>query len=128
MKKALAAHGPAAAMAILIFALSSIPSLSPPVVLGIDLGDKALHAMEYALFGFLLHRSAVGLARPGLPPAAAAGVFGILYGLSDEIHQWFVPGRLCDPRDFAADAVGTVAGVLFAVWLSGRTRRRKPAG
>ena len=45
--------------------------------------------------------------------------FCIAYGLSDEIHQYFVPNRSCDPIDWITDAAGALAvqTALFAgVW------------
>jgi len=39
----------------------------------------------------------------------------ILYGLLDEIHQLFIPGRFCDPLDFTADTLGAIAGTFFTV-------------
>lgn len=111
-------------MAALIFVLSSIPTLRPPEMLGFRPGDKLLHCLEYAVFGFLLHRSARVLIKAAFPAAAAAAAAGILYGLTDEFHQFFVPGRQADPADWAADAVGAALGVLLAV----RLQRRKAAG
>jgi VanZ family protein len=52
-----------------------------------------------------------------------------LYGISDEFHQSFVPGRTPDPVDWATDTAG--AGVALAGILIVRKRRdasRAPAG
>ncbi len=35
------------------------------------------------------------------------------YGISDEIHQYFVPLRDADFLDFLADMTGSICGVLF---------------
>ncbi len=46
-------------------------------------------------------------------------VFGLtlLYGLSDEIHQSFVPGRAADWRDVVTDAAGAAAALLLIkIW------------
>lgn len=40
----------------------------------------------------------------------------ILYAASDEIHQYFVPGRACRLFDICVDSCGILAGVLL-VWL-----------
>ena len=37
------------------------------------------------------------------------------YGLTDEFHQRFVPGRTADVRDLAADTIGALFGILL-VW------------
>jgi VanZ family protein len=84
----------------LIFFLSSLPGGT----VGIPAPwDKVAHALEYGGLGFLLGR---GLGRP-LPALWLA----VLYGLSDELHQSFVPGREVSAGDLLADAVGALLGV-----------------
>ena len=40
-----------------------------------------------------------------------------IYGASDEYHQYFVPGRVCDWVDWVADTLGaTLAAWLYAIW------------
>ena len=46
---------------------------------------------------------------------------GILYGVTDELHQVFVPGRFCDFFDGLADALGVLAG--HALYFRWRLRR-----
>jgi VanZ family protein len=42
-----------------------------------------------------------------------------LFGLSDEIHQYFVPARNADLWDFIADMIGSLSGVfLYQVWMT----------
>jgi VanZ family protein len=94
------------AWAALIFVLSSIPDLGTGLG-GWDLVLRKLaHAAEFAVLGFLLLR-ATGRERPAL-------ALGIAYAVSDELHQYFVPGRLGSPLDVLVDAVGVVVGVLAA--------------
>lgn len=66
--------------------------------------DKLAHFLAYALLGFLL-----GLGREGQAFGVAA-----LYGLLDEFHQSFTPGREVSLLDFLADALGGALGALFA--------------
>ncbi len=104
---------PVLAWAALIFAFSSVPDLGTGLG-GWDLVLRKLaHTAEYAVLGALLARA---LGRSGLAVA-----IGVLYAVSDEVHQAFVPGRLGSPVDVAIDAVGVVCGVLL--WQAARTRR-----
>lgn len=49
----------------------------------------------------------------------------VLYGVSDEWHQSFVPGREPDILDVITDAIGAAAGLL-AIHLAHRSRRLRP--
>ena len=44
-------------------------------------------------------------------------VFGVAYGLSDEFHQSFVPGRSVSGFDVFMDGAGSVFGGLLHRWL-----------
>ena len=70
--------------------------------------DKGAHLLLYSGLGTLLVRArAGGWRRPvTLGIAAAAIVVATLYGISDEIHQHFVPLRQVEVRDILADAIG----------------------
>jgi VanZ family protein len=41
----------------------------------------------------------------------------LLYGITDEWHQSYVPGRSPDVRDVVADTVGAVLAMLVVAWL-----------
>lgn len=53
--------------------------------------------------------------------------FTVLYGLFDETHQLFVPGREFDLWDLAADAAGAGAAVSGLIWWTKRTFTRDTA-
>src|SRR3989441_11649929 len=89
---------PVLAWAAVIFALSSIPSLSTGLGWWDTVLRKGAHVTEYAVLGALLYRA---LEREA--PALAAG---IAYAGTDELHQHFVQGRHASPIDVAIDAVG----------------------
>ena len=102
-------------MAILFF-LSAQEQL-PSVGSGIVWADKALHAAAY---GFLTLLS-LGFVRALHVRRGAAYLSALAwsaaYGLSDEWHQSFVPGRDADVFDWAAD-VATAAIVLALLALT----------
>jgi VanZ family protein len=102
---------PAIAWAAAIFFLSSQPRLPrPPIVFAG--ADKVIHAAAYALLAVLL-LWAVRAREPRSALSCAA--LATLYGVLDEVHQAFVPGRLPDVFDGLADAGG--AFLVAAVWL-----------
>jgi len=101
----------------LIFTVSSFP-LPPPKV-EIPFIDKLIHLIEYGILGFLFYR-ALRVSRLAKQVFILAIIFSILYALSDEIHQYFVPGREFDLWDLAADSLGIV---LVALYLN---RRQNP--
>ncbi len=52
---------------------------------------------------------------------------GVLFGVSDELHQWFVPGRTCSIVDLILDFIGVSIGlgiVLLARRVHGFLKER----
>ena len=96
---------------------------------------KLAHFVEYAVLGFLLAnavRSFVLMRGQFNRPFGGKLVFltwliGVLYALTDEFHQSFVPGRSMEFRDICIDASGVLFGVLIfalAVKLYASHRRK----
>jgi len=104
-----------------IFLLSSqhgfdIPSLFPGQ-------DKLMHALVFGIFGFLVMGS-LPAAAPGYTSRQAWAAIAVVavYGILDEVHQRFVPGRSADVFDVIADITGGLIGIglLYIVintWL-----------
>jgi VanZ family protein len=91
--------------AALIFALSSIPSLSSGLGTWDLILRKCAHVTEYAIFGLLLARA--------LQREAPVFALAVLYAVSDELHQSFVRGRHAAPLDVAIDTVGVALGLIL---------------
>lgn len=113
----------------IIFLLSSFPN--PPGPHGPEWQSYAAHTVEYAVFAFLATRllAAIWPASPRWRLALAAWVLAVLYGLSDELHQAFVPGRDASLLDVAFDALGAAVGAGFGALtgsLRGPARSRPP--
>lgn len=71
---------------------------------------KAGHFTEYLVFSVLLYRALRGAERWNLRAAGLALVIAALYAASDEIHQFFVPGRTAAAADCLIDVSGAAAG------------------
>ena len=104
---------PALLWALLIFVSSSISSdnLPPLGVLGID---KLVHFGVFFILCFFTHRAFRFQSRSAFVltySLSLSVVATILYGVSDEIHQIFTPGRDSTVYDALADALG---GLLYA--------------
>ncbi|MGE0461149.1 MAG: VanZ family protein [Vicinamibacterales bacterium] len=112
--------GPVAAYMAALFALSSQATLP-----GVSLTpDWTQHGMAYAGLAIVTLRATAGGRWSGVGARAVslAWVIAALYGVTDEWHQAFVPGRMADVRDVAADAVGAALG-LAAAWAWSIIRR-----
>ena len=105
--------------AIVLFIFSSIHH-PPQVKLFISFDDKFKHVVVYCIFGFFIARAFYNQMRYS---SLKRNLFlftlllGTLYGISDEFHQYFVPGRSSDILDVVADSIGTTIGFLiFHFW------------
>jgi VanZ family protein len=98
-----------------IFAASQMTS--PPMPGG---ADKPWHTVGYLGLAVVVVRAVAG----GLPRRIGAGtmmtsmIIVVLYGVSDEVHQMFVPGRTAAIDDVLADTIGAVVGT-GACWAWG---------
>ena len=99
---------------LLIFIQSSYPaSQSLP---SIPHMDKLAHAGAYALLGFLLFRAfqATSIWKSAVPIVILSALASSMFGISDEIHQHFVPSRTADIVDVLADVAGSFLGAVTA--------------
>ena len=89
--------------------------------------DKLLHTCAYAVLGVLMLRAShggLGDLRPW--PAVASVLFTIGYGITDEVHQSFVPGRFSSSLDVAADAVGAIVALVAVLVYTYSRRGERP--
>lgn len=105
-------------------ALISYASSQPGLTVPFNIWDKAAHATEYGVLAALIWRAIGGSFFAAATPWRAAGYLGAcgLYGVLDEFHQSFVPGRDASALDVTADVVGAAA-VLAALWIVSSVRR-----
>ena len=113
-----AVWGPLVAYMALIFYVSSQSSPG----WNIRYPDKLVHFLEYGALALLLARALNGGIRKPINARrlVAAGLLALGYALTDEFHQSFVPDRVSDWRDVAADALGAATALLLLA-LVGRS-------
>jgi VanZ family protein len=109
-----------------IFYLSSKSSLPTPKLFPGQ--DKLFHMVAFGMLAFF----SLGAMRP-----AASGyrsrqvwftvVLVTLYGLLDEFHQYYVPGRSVEVYDALADACGGLLGACAMYYLVRVLLNRHPA-
>jgi VanZ family protein len=101
---------PVALYAAVIFYMSaqSHPEDQLPSFLLRHVSDKVLHAVEYGILSLLCYRAFRRAAGPDVArqAVALAIVTASVYGLTDEVHQAFVPLREATWQDWLADTVG----------------------
>jgi len=96
------------------FYLSSRPaSAFPDLLHGVPQADKLEHAGYFLLTGFLAYRAARFGERWSRFRVVTVIVLGaVVWGISDEFHQSFVPTRSVEAADVAADVVGAFLGAV----------------
>ena len=112
-----------AAYCALIFFLSSQSKLPMPMLFSGE--DKLIHALAYALMGFLAWMTFAREQRPLVMVFGVSVFFSSLYGLSDEWHQSFVPGRVASLGDWLADTLGATLAAVVLLRLSSRQQATK---
>ncbi len=116
----------------LIYLLSAQPELPGPGKRGEPLREAfnyASHVAAYAILALFAWR-----ASQTLPMALenartqnlGIAVFTILYAITDELHQSFVPGREASLLDILADAVGMLLCLATIAALRFQRRARLP--
>jgi hypothetical protein len=108
-RRRLSLWGPVVAYCAFIFFLSAQSefNVGPKVMWQLIFDfDKVVHAIEYAVLAALLLRATRN--------APLSLLTAVLYGVSDEVHQYFVPGRSASPFDALADLTG--ASIVCGVW------------
>ncbi len=78
---------------------------------------KMAHFSIYTLLGFLLMSFVSTYHLKEDKRIVISLLIGILYAITDEIHQKFVPGRSCQITDVIIDSMGVLLGILLLLML-----------
>ena len=92
------------------------------------LRDKGVHFLEYGALAFLVAH-AVRVTWPDARDAFWVALWlSASLGLSDELHQAYVPGRSADALDLLADTLGATGAIVLYFALRRLLARRAPTG
>lgn len=116
---------PAIAYMTLIFIVSSF-EVRVPAMSRLPLKDKLVHFVEYLILGGLCTYATVRTwpRRRAWRTVALGALLAAAFGVTDELHQAFVPGRSSDIADVYADALGSTVGAVLA-YIALRWRERR---
>lgn len=99
-----------------IFYASSIPGKNIPALFVNQ--DTIFHICIYLLLAYFFSRALkntyqdIAVAKLILFTV----IFGVIYGITDELHQAFVPYRTVSALDVFNDGIGSLIGSLFYRW------------
>ena len=113
---------------VIIFIGTTLPSSQLPN--WGPLTDKEKHFIAYFLLSVLLNFAlSFQMKKPRLSKYSHFFTFIIvaLYGILDELHQSFIPGRSCDIHDWYADISGALLGVILAFLVKKSAFKNNPA-
>lgn len=106
---------PAIFLSALIFFLSSLETNEIPEY-GFEFGDKLLHLLAFFVYGISLyigfHKSFINKLKSYI--VILTVISGLIFAASDEYHQSFVFGRVCDFYDFLADSIGIILSAFVS--------------
>lgn len=95
---------------ILIWILSSLPAdaiIKTPFSFD-RLMKESLHLIEFGILYWLIALAFAANGRWTAKASVLAALISILYGATDEIHQYFVPYRSATVIDLVKDAIGVL--------------------
>ena len=113
---------PALVWMVFIFIMSSQEQFPSTFGVSIFLITVVAHLFLYGILSLLLLFAFTGTDRPSRSSIAAAIVCAALYGISDEFHQSFVPGRDASVFDVVVDTVGATIAVLGGTYARSALR------
>ena len=110
MMKILQSWGPVIACMGFIFYTSSVPGDNVPSLFRFQ--DIVYHCVIYLALAYFFSRGLTQTVVKIHPVKVIlfALLFGVLYGISDEFHQAFVPQRTVSGFDVFIDGVGSILG------------------
>lgn len=99
--------------------LSGLPGAGFPII------SIAYHFIVFFLFAFFFLASIKGKGKIKIKYLIIAIIISVLYALSDEFHQSFVPGRDAGIKDILTDTAGIFTSILIYLHINKKTNKSK---
>lgn len=137
-KELLSRYFPILIWGIIIFSLSADPEpynllpkkLANPISSEIRMENiraekigNFLHVVEYSIFSYLVSRGIVWKRKISWQLILLSIIYSVLFAISDEVHQIFIPNRAFEYFDLQRDFFGILIGI--GVYLLFRTLRKR---
>lgn len=97
--------------------IETVEKISPDAELDISLSQlnhiirKNAHFFSYLILGVLTLNALITSGGGGYKSIGLGLLICILYAISDELHQTFIPGRSGEIKDIILDSVGALVGI-----------------
>lgn len=107
-----------------IFYMSGVQGSDVPPLFPFQ--DVAYHFFVYAVLAYLFARALKNTSRDIRPLQLVffSILFCVFYGITDELHQAFTPGRRVSGFDIFINGLGGITGSSFYQWLRSSLLRR----
>lgn len=86
---------------------------------------KGAHMGVYFVLAILIYRAVCCYMQKSGREYGLSFLICAVYSVSDELHQYFVPGRSCELRDILIDSCGALAALLLLLLLHRISQRRR---
>ncbi len=107
-------------IAVEIFFFSSKSSI--PGAGGISFLPVVYHFVVFFLFSFFLLATIKGNKKLKISYVITALILSVIYAISDEFHQSFVPGRDASVRDVLTDSAGIILSLLISIYIDKKNK------
>lgn len=111
------------------FVVNSINQIVPKLNLELEQMSffvrKAAHFTAYFILGVLLFHAFGRMGIVSMRGGAFSFVIAVLYAISDEVHQLFIPGRSGEVRDVLIDSSGALMGIIVYLVILLIIKRKK---
>lgn len=90
-----------------------------------NIARELMHSVVYFILGVFAQITILGLFKKRLLSSIITFTFCEVYGLTDEFHQLFVPGRTFQLLDLGMDAAGAIAAILLVLFVNKLIQKKR---